>query len=137
MIATIDSTTLLASIIAGEAGICGPMAWLAVAYVYSRNQTFYARGNPTPQMFAYAETWWMYSDPTFGARYLVNDKDLKQPAVRAFTVDRGPPTAVFICAGGRRLYAFGDKATEQPTYYYPSDTPTTILTRLVESGIIK
>ena len=127
---------LMARIIAGEAGICGPLAWLAVAWVYQRNKTFYARGEPTPDMVWLAENWWRFPDPTRGATYLVNDRDLRLPVVRRFTVDRGPPTAVFICSGGRRLYAFGGDAQRTRYYWYHHPLPV-ILTHSTRRAIIR
>jgi len=64
------SAEVLASVIAGEAGICSPMAWLAVAWVYQRNREFYARETPVDAMLFVAQAWRIFPDPTLGAHTL-------------------------------------------------------------------
>ena len=102
--------TELAWIVQGEAGICGFQAMLAVAWVYSRNRTFYGRAQPSAIAWFVAEHWQEFPDPTHGSVFLVNDLDLRDPRVQAFA--RGEPSAVFRCAAGRRLYAFGGRVRE-------------------------
>lgn len=97
---------IIAHIVQGEAGICGVWAMLAVAWVYSRNPTMYGWDAPSLLATTVSMFWQMLPDPTGGAFYLVNDLDLLREDVQSFTLARGPPIAIFECAGGRSLFAF-------------------------------
>lgn len=66
----------------------------------------YGWQSPSDMALDVAANWWMYADPTYGARYLVSRQDLQRADVQAYTTDRGPPVAVFPCANGLALYAF-------------------------------
>lgn len=98
---------LLAHILQGEAAGCGLMAMVAVAWVYSHNRTMYGWDTPGPLALWAATYWSLVPDPTGGARFIVSTNDLRLPAVRALTVDRGPPTWVSReCSNGQQLWAF-------------------------------
>jgi hypothetical protein len=101
-----SETEILAHVIMGEASLCGFGAMLAVAWVYQRNPTMYGWQPPSALALWTALMWRWFPDPTDGARYLVSNSDLQRPAVRSFTTDRGSPTFVAECAGGRQLLAF-------------------------------
>ena len=98
---------LLAWIIQGEtAGLCGFIGYLAVYYVFQRNDVFYGWAQPS------YTAWWVawrgeeYVDPVPNAFFLVSYQDLQMPEVGAYTWERGPPNAVFICAGNLSLWAY-------------------------------
>lgn len=100
----------MAEIIAGEApaALCGFQAALAVAWVYTRNKTFYGRGIPGVADSFIANHFQRFPDPTSGAVFLFSDNDLQQKNVRRLIAKyHARETAVFYCRGGMKLYAFG------------------------------
>ena len=83
----------LAAIIAGEAPGCDLDAKLAVAHVHTRNDVWYARGEPTAADLFVALQWQEYDDPTHGAVFLIG------PGDAARMTGLGERTARFECSG--------------------------------------
>ena len=99
--------TEIAWILEGEtSGLCGIIGYLSVFFVAQRNDVFFGHAQPS------YDAWWVvmhgheYTDPTFGATFLVSYQDLQIPEVGAYTWERGPPSAVILCAGELSLWAY-------------------------------
>ena len=91
---TLITIWMLARLISGEAGTCDTEAKLAVAHVKANREAasmvggWYGDARPTAEDFAIALHWASFADPTDGALFLVNDKDLKLEAVREMLAER-------------------------------------------------
>ena len=90
--------------IMGEAGICGPLAMLAAAWVCSRSACF-ANAAPSPVAAWVAGNYRWLLDPSAGAVRMFRTADLKPPRVRGLVRDRSP-TLVLPCVGGSRLWFY-------------------------------
>lgn len=99
---------ILAHVLAGEGSVCGFWAMVGIAYAYTTGRAgpFYGWQTPTDMATFVSRWWFLYPDPTPAARFFVSREDLQKASVRAFTLDRGPPLAVWECAGNLALYAF-------------------------------
>jgi len=100
-----DEIEALAYILEGEAGTCGVLAMLAVAFVYSRNDVMYGNADPSDTALLIAEHWYKFTDTSNGANFAFSDRDLSYPAVREI-IGRSPPVMVYDCAGGRHINLF-------------------------------
>lgn len=100
----------VAHVVMAEAGpLCGPLAMVAIAWVYSRNDVMYGKyANVTPNedALAVARIWDRLPDPTGGAHFAFSREDLKKPSVQKIIKNTGPPTLVIECEGGLALYFF-------------------------------
>ncbi len=106
-----DSTYLLARTLANEAGVCGVMAMVAVAYVWSRNPRMtgtYGPREPGQVEWFVARTWHLWPDFSKGATFVFSDQDLRLPAVQDIIRNHGPPFRI-PCAGGLGLNFVGWK----------------------------
>jgi hypothetical protein len=72
----------LSYILAGEANGCALIVYLAVAWVYTRNQTMYGYAEPNPQSIFISQTWHQFPDPSYGAYFYFSGNDLKQTRVQ-------------------------------------------------------
>src|SRR5690606_32491071 len=105
-----EELTTLSHIIAGEAMGCPVVAFVAVAWVYSRNKTMYGYSDYLPPEAIFAANYWSeLPDPTFGATYLFSRSDLAQSRVqRIIYPSNGPPltqTNSFDC-GYSSIYSY-------------------------------
>ena len=80
----------LAYIIEGEASTCQIDGKVAVAWVYSRNSTFYGWADPSDDSIMVSNNWFQYPDPTFGANHLFSAEDIKTDRVKAIIGDQSP-----------------------------------------------
>ena len=96
----------LAHILEGEGGACGILGFLAIAHVFSRNDTMYGWQTPSPLAEFVAMWWYMMPDPTLGAEFLFSKQDLQDPRVHAIIKGRGPPKLVVDCQASLALYAY-------------------------------
>jgi hypothetical protein len=88
----------LAHVLMGEAGICGPLGMLAVAWVYSRNPIMYGFSTPNKDA-AWMSVWWSaLPDPTQGATMIFSNSDLELPQVQRLIRDKSP-TLHLDCEG--------------------------------------
>jgi len=101
--------SLLAHLVAGEAGTCGMDGKSAVAHVHATRGAvavgWYGNAEPSDLDWEVALTWKGVADPTQGARYLFSAQDLQLPAVKRLLEGR-EQTATFDCAGGLQLTAW-------------------------------
>lgn len=101
--------SLLAHLIAGEAGTCDADGKFAVAHVHANRGGvavgWYGDAEPSDLDWEVALTWKSVEDPTQGARYLFSAQDLQLPAVQRLLEGR-EQTATFDCARGLRLTAW-------------------------------
>ena len=109
-----EVVTQLAHIIAGEATGCPVLVFVAVAYIYQKNKTFYGYSNDISNdaMFV-AEYWEELPDASFGASFFFSGTDLKQKRVQ--NLINGPPlveVARYQCARDTiHLYAYEGQVT--------------------------
>ncbi len=99
----------LSQIIAGEAGpisLCGLQAYIAVAWVFSRNPNMYGWGEANTHSNFVAEHWRDYPDPTHGGYFLFSKQDIELPEVQALIKNKDPTWGVY-CKNGLGLYAYG------------------------------
>jgi len=98
----------LVHIIAGEAGTCGLMAMVAVAYVYSRNDRMNGYSEYVSNSARWVAMFWRYlPDVSGGRRFLFSADDMRLPAVqRIITLEGRAPPVVFNCRNGLQLYAW-------------------------------
>ena len=88
----------------GEAGICGFMAMIAVAYVYQRNPVMYGwQEDFSDEAKAAALFWPWFPDYSYGASYVFSFRDMRTKAVRLLI--RGKwPKIVFRCQVGGLVF---------------------------------
>jgi hypothetical protein len=108
------SITVLAHIIAGEAGICNLDAKLAVAHVVANREAvgitggWYGWSEPSEADIAVASMYTKTVDMTRGATFLLSMEDVQHSGVQSMLVGY-ERTAVFVCAGGLALEAWRKK----------------------------
>ena len=92
-------------VIMGEAGICSFLAMVAVAYVYQRNPQMNGWHDcPNDRARLAAGLWWLFQDPSRGARFVFSVDDLRLKGVREIVQGVGPPRARFRCAVGGLVF---------------------------------
>jgi hypothetical protein len=98
----------LATIIAGEAGMCGISAMLAVAWLYSRNPIMYGSAPPTPSATWIASNWQMMADPVPGSIAMFSAHDLELLRVKQLIAKMDlRPLREFDCGNGFALVFYG------------------------------
>lgn len=98
------SISELAYTIQGEAGACPLVVMLAVAWIYSRNDTMYGHAKPSSEALFIARIWQSIPDPVPGKYFIFSRQDLKQKRVRQLIKNREP--TIFQCQGELKLYAY-------------------------------
>lgn len=101
-----DEAYALARIIQGEAGVCPLLAMLSVAFLFQRNSTMYGDAEPSNDAIFIALFWRWFADPTPTAKFMFSAQDLEQERVQTILAGRGPPVAIWNCAGGLSLWLF-------------------------------
>ena len=108
----------IAHVVYAEAGpLCGPIAMIAIAWVYSRNPVMYGKYapvEPNPMAYQIAQVWQYVPDPTYGAYYAFSGEDLLDPRVQAIVAKTGDPTLVIECRGGGSLHFYRDPWMSPP-----------------------
>ncbi len=99
-----DNISELAHVIQGEAGLCPLTAMLAVAWIYSRNDTMYGYAKPSGGARLIAKFWESIPDPVPNKHFIFSRQDLRQARVRRLIRNKEP--TVFECLGGLKLYAY-------------------------------
>ena len=106
-----SSTYLLARTLVNEAGVCGIMGMVAVAYVWTRNKVMYGSYGPvepTDDALFVARYWSEFPDYSRGAKFVFSDEDLRDWRVQNIIRNHGPPWRM-ECAGGLGLNFVGSR----------------------------
>ena len=105
---TIIAQPDLAHILMGEAGTCGMVGLLAVAWVYSRNKHMNGYSSYTSvQADFIARFWYRFPDVTNGRKFVFSESDMRLPAVqRLIKIEGRSPPVVVECQKGLRLYVW-------------------------------
>jgi len=93
----------LAPILMGEAGTCGLLAMVAVAWVHQRNPRMNGWQMPNARAELAAVLWQYVDDPVADREFVFSRDDLRLEAVRRIIAERGPPV-VFKCRVGELYF---------------------------------
>lgn len=96
-------------ILAGEIGsisFCSLQAVIAVAYVMSRNPTFYGYSDTYDSSIAYiADNYYRFYDYSYGGYYVFSGEDIKTQRVQTIIKDK-KLLAQYKCKKGLQLYIY-------------------------------
>jgi len=97
----------LASMLEGEAGTCSTVGMVAVANVHSRNQTMYARAEPSGEAIRVAALAMSGRIPeiTGGATHVFSLSDLRLERVKRI-IKGNKPLAMIYCNNGKMALNF-------------------------------